>query len=242
MAELTDRQIGILKALIEAFISEAEPVGSEALVESAKFTFSPATVRNEMAVLAHEGYIEKPHTSAGRIPTELGIRFYITSLMEKQSLPVLQEVGMKQRLFQYRYSFERMLREAALALAEATGYLVLITTHDGHVFYAGSVNLLEYPEFYDINAARAALNLLDNYDHLHDLFSRTAETEEAKALIGKEIGIAHLEKMGLVFAHFGKKKRGGIVAILGPYRMNYQTVIPQVRHAADLLTDLSRNW
>ncbi len=242
MTELTERQIKILRAIIEAFISEAEPVGSEALVESAKFSFSPATVRNEMAALAREGYIEKPHTSAGRVPTELGIRFYLTSLMEKQSLPVLQEVGMKQRLFQHRQSFERLLREAALALTEAVGYLVVITTHNGHVFYAGSVNLLEHPEFYDISATRAILNLLDSYDLLHDLFSRAAETEEARVLVGKEIGLGNLEKAGVVFAHFGNEKRGGVVAVLGPYRMNYQVVIPQVRHTATLLTELSKNW
>lgn len=239
MAELTDRQIKILKAIIEAFIAEAEPVGSEALVESAAFSFSPATVRNEMAILAQEGYIEKPHTSAGRVPTELGIRFYLTSLMERQALPVLQEVGMKQRLFQYRHSFERLLREAALALAEATGYLAILTTHNGHLFYAGSVNLLEHPEFYDINVTRAVLKLLDNYDQLRDLFSRTAEAKEEKILVGKEIGIPNLEKSGIVFSHFGSEKRGGVVAVLGPYRMNYQTVIPQIRCLADLLTELS---
>jgi len=242
MAELTERQIKILRAIIEAFISEAEPVGSETLVESAQFTFSPATVRNEMAALAREGYIEKPHTSAGRVPTELGIRFYLTSLMEEQPLPVLQEVGMKQRLFQHRQSFERLLREAALALTEAVGYLVVITTHNGHVFYAGSVNLLEHPEFYDISATRAILNLLDSYDLLHDLFSRAAETEEARVLVGKEIGLSNLEKAGVVFAHFGNEKRGGVVAVLGPYRMNHQVVIPQVCHTADLLTELSKNW
>ena len=242
MAELTDRQIKILKALIEAFISGAAPVGSEELVQSAKSDFSPATVRNEMVVLAHEGYIEKPHTSAGRVPTELGVRFYITSLMEKQPLPVLQEVGMKQRLFQYRHSFERLLREAVLTLAEATNYLAAVTTHDGQVFYAGSVNLLEHPEFYDINATRAILRLLDNWDLLHDFFSRAVESEEARVLVGREMGLENLEKAGVVFAHFGSEKRGGVVALIGPYRMNYQAVIPQVQGIATLLNELSQNW
>lgn len=242
MAELTERQIKILKAIIEAFISEGVPVGSEVLVESVKFDFSPATVRNEMAILAREGYIEKPHTSAGRVPTELGVRFYLASLMEKQPLPVLQEVGMKQRLFQHRHSFERLLREAALTLAEASGYLTVITTRDGHVFHAGSVNLLEYPEFYDINATRVILNLLDSYDLLHEFFSRTAETEEVRVLVGKELALGNLEKVGVVFSHFGGEKRGGVVAVLGPYRMNYQVVIPQVQGMAKLLTELSQNW
>ncbi len=242
MNDLTDRQIKILKSIIETFIKEANPIGSEALVENAKFDFSPATVRNEMALLAREGYLEKPHSSAGRVPTELGIRFYITSLMEKETLPVLQEVGMKQRLFQYRQSFERMLRETAFALAEATGYSGLVTAHEGHIFHAGSVNLLDHSEFYDINVTKAALNLLDDYDHLHELFSRVTDKEEAKVLVGGEIGATHLEKAGLVFAHFGREKRGGVVAVLGPFRMNYQVVIPQVKHVSNLLSELSHSW
>jgi len=242
MAELTDRQVKILKALVEDFILKAEPFGSEELVKNAKFEFSPATVRNEMAVLMHKGYLEKPHTSAGRIPTELGIRLYITSLMERQSLPVLQEVGMKQRLFQYRHSFERLLREAALILSEATSYLSVVTTHDGQVFHAGSANLLEHPEFYDINVTRAILRLLDNWDLLHDLFSRATDSEEAKVLVGREMGLDKLEKVGLVFAQFGGEKRGGTVSIFGPYRLNYAKTIPHVHYIAGLITELNQGW
>jgi heat-inducible transcriptional repressor len=242
MAELTDRQIKILQAIVEAFVDEGEPIGSENLVENSKFDFSPATVRNEMVVLAREGFIEKPHTSGGRVPTDLGIRFYVNSLMDKQSLPVLQEVGMKQRLFQHRHSFERLLREAAVSLAESTGYLAIITTHDGHLLYAGSVNLLDYPEFYDIRATRSILGLLDSYDLIHDLFSRTPKSPEEKILVGKDIALDNLEKVGLVFAHFGSGKKGGVVAVVGPNRMRYGEVIPQLRCLVNLLTELSQNW
>jgi len=242
MVDLTERQVKILKALIEAFTAEAVPVGSEVLVESAHFSFSPATVRNEMAVLAREGYIEKPHTSAGRVPTELGLRFYVTSLMEEQPVSVLQEVGVKQRLFQHRHSFGRVLREAALALAEAVGYLAIIAADDGQLSHAGSVHLLECPEFYDINVAKAALSVLDQYDVLYGLFSQTVEPGDVRILIGKELGLQNLEKAGLVFARFGDGKRGGTVAVLGPYRMDYGKVIPQVRHFANILTELSQNW
>lgn len=260
MAELTERQIKILSAIIDAFITEAGPVGSEVLVERSQFTFSPATVRNEMAILTREGYIEKPHTSAGRVPTEQGLRFYITSLMDEQAVPVLQEVGMKQRLFQYRHSFERVSREAALALAEATGYLAVVTSNDGQLLSAGSINLLEHPEFYDINVMKAALGLLDRYDILRELFSQTVELGEAKILIGREIGLPELDKAAIVFARFGsaqggnlpakpgtgrhpaKQSRAGVVAVFGPYRMAYAKTVPQVRQLANILAELSQNW
>lgn len=238
MAELSERQLQILKAIIEEFIAGAQPVGSGVLTEKYQFAFSPATVRNEMAILHQEGFIAKPHTSAGREPTELGLRFYLASLMQEQDLPVLQEVATKQRLFQYRQSLDRMLREAALALAEGTGYLGIVTTHEGLVFYGGAQKILEHPEFFNINITRAALSLLDNFDLLHDLFSRASDPRSITILIGKEIGLANLEEVGLVFAHYGTEQKGGAVAVLGPTRMNYPVVIPQVRHFAQLLTEL----
>jgi len=239
MADLTDRQIEILKSLIEEFIVGAEPVGSETLTEKYQFSFSPATVRNEMAILHREGFIEKPHSSGGRKPTDLGMRYYITALMQEHPLPILQEVALKQRLFQYRQSFGRMLREAALTLAESTGYIAIVTTHDGNVYHAGTRNVLDHPEFFDINVTRAALNLLDSYDLLHDLFSRASDPKAVTVLIGREFGMANLEPVGLVFAHYGTEKLGGVVAILGPSRISYPSVVPQVRHMAQLLTELS---
>lgn len=249
MAELTDRQLQILKAIIEEFTANGEPVGSEELTQKRQFDFSPATVRNEMAVLHREGFIEKPHASGGRKPTDLSLRYYLTSLMQEQPLPVLQEVAIKQRLFQHRQSSGKMLREAALALAEGTGYIGIITTHEEVIYQAGSRNALEYPEFYDINITRATLNLLDSFDLLNDLFSRASDPKATTVLIGKELGLANLESVGLVFTHWGSAQKdgspeahlakGGVVAVLGPNRLNYPTVVPQVRYFAQLLTELS---
>jgi len=242
MAQLTERQIEILKAIIEEFVKGAQPVGSEDLTEKRQFPFSPATVRNEMAVLHREGFIEKTHSSAGRKPSELGLRYYLTSLMQEQALPVLQEVAVKQRLFQYRQSLARMLREAAVALSEGTGYIGIITTHEGTVFHAGTKNILEHPEFFDINVTRAALNLLDSFDLLHDLFSRAPDPKAVTVLIGRELGLANLEPVGLVFAHYGNEQKGGEVAVLGPSRLNFPVVVPQVRYFAQLLTELSSSF
>ena len=239
MADLTERQIQILKGIIEEFIAGAEPVGSEVLAEKYQFPFSPATVRNEMAVLHREGFIEKPHSSAGRNPSELGLRYYLTSLMKENQIPVLQEVAIKQRLFQYRQTYDRMLREAALSLSEGSGYIGIVTTHEVTVYHAGTKNILDHPEFFDINVTREALNILDNYDSLQDFFSRAADPKAVTVLIGKEFGLPNLEKIGLVFSHYGGDKKGGVVAVMGPARLNYPVVVPQVRHLSQLLTELS---
>src|SRR3989338_1439800 len=134
MSDMSIRQTQLLKAVVEEYIKTAKPVGSENLVEKYNLQISPATVRNEMAKLIEMGYLKQPHTSAGRTPTSPGLRTYLNKLMEEVAIPVLQEVAIKQRLWQERFEFEKMLRKAALALAEMTGYLSVVSTTDGHVF------------------------------------------------------------------------------------------------------------
>ena len=80
---LTTRNIEILKAIVEEFVESAEPVGSKTLVEKYHLPYSSATIRNDMATLEMMGYLEKPHTSAGRIPSNKGYQFYCEHLIEK---------------------------------------------------------------------------------------------------------------------------------------------------------------
>ena len=81
--ELSERKKQILKAIVDAHIEGGEPVGSKAVLQSGQLGCSAATVRNEMAELEEMGYLEKPHTSAGRIPSPQGYRLYVDELMEK---------------------------------------------------------------------------------------------------------------------------------------------------------------
>ena len=84
--ELSERKKLILKAIIDAHVTNGEPVGSKYLTSNKQITLSSATIRNEMAELEELGYLEQPHTSAGRIPSERGYRFYVNSLMESYRL------------------------------------------------------------------------------------------------------------------------------------------------------------
>ena len=83
--ELSERKKQILKAIIGDYIRTAEPVGSKALTEGHSLPFSSATIRNEMSELEEMGYLEKPHTSAGRIPSPQGYRLYVDELMAKKT-------------------------------------------------------------------------------------------------------------------------------------------------------------
>src|SRR5690554_6516245 len=111
--ELSERRRQLLKAIIDEYIESAEPVGSEFIVEKYSLGVSPATVRNEMVALTQSGYLKQPHTSAGRIPTSLGLKTYINELMKEADLPVKDEVTIKESLWEQRFQFHKLLRQAA---------------------------------------------------------------------------------------------------------------------------------
>ncbi len=240
--DITTRQIDLLKAIVQEYVSSTSPVGSQTLVEKYNLKVSPATVRNEMAELIEKGFLEMKHTSSGRVPTTIGFRFFVDQLMEEAELPILQEVAVKQKLWPSRFEFEKMLRQAALALADLTKKLAITTTSDGHMFHAGSVNVLEQPEFWEIDVAKSALSLLDNHEILHALFDKTHSDRDVKVLIGDEIGLNNLHTCSLVFAPYIAGRRSGAVCILGPARMEYDQIVPAVRYTKGLLEELGANW
>lgn len=240
---LTERQLQLLEAIISEYISSAEPVGSALIVEKYNVKYSPATVRNEMAKLLEQGYLEMLHTSSGRVPTREAYKLFLEEMMEETDLDVLQEVALKQRLWSNRHEFEKMLRQAVLSLSDLTKELVLITTEDGHVIHAGAVNLLDYREFWDIEAAKAALHLLDRHELLEKIFEKTeATSRNVDYLIGDDLGDERLKECCMVSARYEVGKRSGYIGVFGPARMNYQKVIPAVRYTKDLVQELGGSW
>ena len=241
ISNLSDRQKKLLCAVIEEYIEEAKPIGSQNLVAKCKLEVSPATVRNEMVRLLEEGLLDKPHSSAGRVPTTMGIRLYLSDLMREEELPVIEEVSLKQRLWPQRFSEIGLWYEGAMALADSAKNLAVVLAGD-YIFSAGAVSILENPEFFDIDVTRTVLHLLDRRDLLSELFSKVASDREVHTLLGSELGLTNLLPCGLVFARFGTKDGEGSIGVLGPNRMDYARVLPRVRYMAELLSELSREW
>lgn len=121
---LTDRQERILAHVVEAYVATGAPVGSKALVESGDLDVSPSTVRNELAVLEELGLLTHPHTSAGRVPTEAGYRFYADRLLERLT-PRPSELALD--LSDARSQVEAALRTTTEALSEVTHLLALVS-------------------------------------------------------------------------------------------------------------------
>lgn len=240
---LSDRQTQLLEAIISEYIKNAEPVGSTIIVEKYNMKCSPATIRNEMAKLLDQGFLQMLHTSSGRIPTTGAYKLYLSELMHEDELDVLQEVALKQRLWANRYEFEKMLRHAVLALSDLTKEMAIAVTEDGYVINAGAVNILDYKEFWDIDVAKAALHLLDRHDLLTHLLEKTATSVgDIKYLIGDELDNENLRECGLVVAPYNVGKRLGFVGVFGPSRMNYQKIIPSVRYTKNLIEELGGAW
>ena len=98
--QISERKKKILAAVVDAYIETAEPVGSKAIAASAGLGCSSATIRNELAELVAMGYLEQPHTSAGRVPTAMGYRLYVNELMDKQRLTIEESEDINRRLNQ----------------------------------------------------------------------------------------------------------------------------------------------
>ncbi len=243
MHDLTQRQIQILKSLIEEYIETAEPVGSETLEKKHNLSASPATIRNEMVRLTDLGYLKKPHTSAGRVPTAVGMRFYVNQLMKEKELSVAEEVAVKEKVWDYRSRSERFLKEMAKSLADKTKALAVISTDEGDMYAAGYAHILDMPEFYDIDVTKSLLSTLDEFDYFTTLFGKMEHDKEVHVLLGEELGPKLQGPYGFVFTRYQAPQQfSGEVGVIGPVRLNYTSVVPTVRYFGDLLEEIAKEW
>ena len=120
--DLTERKKRILRAIIESYIETAEPVGSKAVAANIGIEVSSATIRNEMADLESMGLLEKPHTSAGRVPSPLGYRLYVNELMEEHKLSIQETQRINQALRMKMRELDRVLTEAGRVVSQLTNY------------------------------------------------------------------------------------------------------------------------
>ena len=120
--ELTNRKKRILRAIVEIYIITAEPVGSKAVAQQAGLDISTATIRNEMADLTEMGYLEQPHTSAGRVPSAKGYRLYVNELMERQRLSIAETERINQSLQMRMEELDRVISQAGRAVSSLMNY------------------------------------------------------------------------------------------------------------------------
>lgn len=245
MPDLTQRQIKILKCIAEEFINSAEPVGSETLERKYNLGISSATIRNEMSALTQLGFLKKGHLSAGRSPTSMGLKYYVRNLLVPKNLSVTEEVGVKEKVWDYRNEFEKLIKESTRELASRSRALAISTTDQGSMYYYGASNLLEEPEFFNIDVTKTILSLVDNVNFWFDVIGKAGSPDPDSnklihLLIGEDLGMEHLEPCGFIYQHYQSGPHQGVIGVVGPARLHYQTVIPMVDYLAELLSTISR--
>ncbi len=245
--ELTKRQREILFAIIEQYAEIATPVGSVTLAKL--FDVSSATIRSEMAKLEILGLIAQPHTSAGRIPTDAGYRYYVNSLVEQaettetsnrqqQDAPRLEpsyndrSTHVLEVRVSSQVSAEAVIKSAVDSLVELTGNLGLGTIGN-QLYLSGISRLLTQPEFVDLNRVQAVAKLLDN---LEPWLREAAPGEPLNIFIGKENPIGKSSGVSLIISKFRSPfSDNSYIGVLGPTRQNYQRVMTLVRKAGEML-------
>ena len=128
MSTISDRKKKILAAVVDEYIRTAEPVGSKAIAQTANLGCSPATIRNELAELVNMGYLEQPHTSAGRVPTPMGYRMYVNELMDRQKLSLEETEDINRRLNQKLQELDDTIDNVSRLASQLTDYPALALT------------------------------------------------------------------------------------------------------------------
>ena len=336
--ELSERKKAILKAIIDTHINLGEPVGSKYLTQYKQIAFSSATIRNEMAELEDMGYLEQLHTSSGRIPSELGYRFYVDQLMQQYRM-TQAELGELNKLQTLKAAeLDRILDRATKLMSMLTNYtgvalkraparqtvarfdtmylssrsfiLVMLTASgtvktrqvrlgfdvsrdtlerlttvlndcvsgldldgitlpvildmqrrvpdgerlinpiistiyetvgeadDGELMYDGVNNLLNYPEYSDIDRVRDMLGLFDKQDDLREVLSVDA-SDRTNVYIGSENAVEVMNNSSLIFRTVKSGDRViGAIGVIGPRRMDYSKVVTLVDYMSKNISSM----
>ena len=244
---ITPRQTQILVAIIEQYAEVASPVGSVTLAKL--FEVSSATIRSEMAKLEELGLITQPHTSAGRIPTDKGYRFYVNRLTEENQggdeQILLNASNSKDNLRGFRAISSRVssqndradhaIRSAVDSLVEITGNLGLATIGD-QLYMNGIYNLFSQPEFESGEAVQSVAQLLDN---LEPWLREVAPNEPLNVYIGSENPIGKSSGASLIISKFESPfSENSYIGVLGPTRQNYGKVVRLVQKTGEFLEEI----
>jgi len=239
MVDLTGRQIQILRAVVEQYIQTADPVGSETIDKQFNFGVSPATIRNEMVYLAKNGYLRKVHSSSGRIPTALAIKFYVRELMRERDLSVADEVSVKERIWSSREQMNDLLWEAAKVMAERSRCVGVVVTQDNQrIFHSGYAHLLNFPEFTNIDVTRTVLTLLEEGRALQEIIDYGHSEEPVQIVLGEDLGNEYLMPVSFVFTEVNAINNRLTMGVIGPCRLDYAYVVPMMKYFRSLIHEL----
>lgn len=212
---LTDRQLLILQVIVDDFIHTAQPVGSRAISKKEEVSFSSATIRNEMADLEDMGYLEKTHSSSGRVPSEKGYRFYVDHLMSPFSLSK-KDVSLINDTFNNKLiEFERVISKSATVMSDLTNYTSIIL---GPEVYATKLKQLQ---IVPLSGQSAVAILVTNTGHVeHRPF--TIPTDMNQSDLEKMVNILNERLQGVSIVHLNERLHSEVAKLLKRHISDYE--------------------
>lgn len=182
MEKLTERQREILGIVVREYVATAKPVGSDMVCQLCSLGISPATIRNEFAELTEMGYLMQPHTSAGRVPTARGYRYFVEKLMEESDLPLSEQLLIRHQFHQIALDLDQWMKLAAAVLAHVAQSAALIAAPQAQQVRFRHVELVSISDFTGL----MILVLQDSSVHQQMmLFSRAVAQEELSRICNK---------------------------------------------------------
>lgn len=230
MPRLDTRKEQLLAAVVREHAKTAEPVASEAMKEKAGLEISPATIRNEMLALEKAGYLRQPHTSAGRVPTEAGYRYYVTHCLEESN--VKEDMDEMHALVQVAQEHDAQMKLLARELAAKLAEGIFVGFAPQSTFYTGLSYLFEQPEFESVDFVRHIGDIVDNLDRIvAKLFEEVAPG--VQVYVGAENPFG--AQCGTVLLRAGTHTP--MMGVLGPMRMDYDRTIAMMKGLERLMAN-----
>ncbi|MCM8780489.1 MAG: hypothetical protein NC908_01000 [Candidatus Omnitrophica bacterium] len=232
------RKRAILAATINHYIEYAQPVSSEEIARD--FNLSSATIRNIFAELEKEGSLTHPYTSAGRIPTEQGWRYYVDFLLSETELLDEEKEMIVNEYKKEIVRLEDVLEKTSEVVSTITHYtsIVSLLEWQDRFFYNGLSFVLEEPEFRDSLRLKLLVRMLEERRNLLNIINREF-SGKVKVYIGQELACPEMRDCAIaVSAYSVKTKPVGRLAVLGPVRMNYKHIIPTLEYVSEVLSNI----
>ena len=208
---MQERTQKLLKEIIELYIKTAKPIGSKCLADSKNFKVSPATIRNEMMELEKVGFIVQPHTSAGRVPTALGYRYYLDNLLDVKAVNEKEHTELAS-------TYDEDLRDLAKLLVDKTDLAIIVGQAPNDLYFTGLFNLFSQPEFEDLQLVLSMSQVVDSLEKaMADIYHKI---KEPTILLGEENPFSEYCSVAITFLPSGQ-----LLAIVGPLRMDYNRAL-----------------
>lgn len=230
---LSERQEEIIKSLVKEYIKTAEPVSSKFLAEKHDFGICPSAIRIEFQILIKEGYLEQPHTSAGRIPTDKAYRFFVDNIKEKREERIEEELQDIVKGVENKF---RMASEIAKFIADNSSTFVnLHFAKEGLNLKEGLNELFKGPEAKNQDFVDSFVNFLTNFEKNIDQLQSSPKTT---VFIGEESHIPKSKDITIICSECNLPSQKAFITILGPKRMDYEKNIKLINSLNKVLKEL----